>query len=87
MRIARSNLAQVQRIEVCVVDGHIVTVKVVALLGGATLVRTACAVVPGQEQDRYARTRWRLVNFLLLVSACGALIAVAIAWLLWRGDF
>jgi len=27
------------------------------------------------------------VSFLLLVSACGALIAVAIAWLLWRGDF
>jgi hypothetical protein len=32
-------------------------------------------------------TRWRLVNFLFLVSGCGALIAVAIAWLLWRGDF
>jgi hypothetical protein len=47
--IAPSSLAEVQRIEVCAVDEHTVTVKVVALLGGATLLSTACPVVPGQD--------------------------------------
>jgi hypothetical protein len=63
------------------------TVKVVALLGGRHARAHGVRGRTRARQDRYARTGWRLVNFLLLVSGCGALIAVAIAWLLWRGDF
>jgi hypothetical protein len=82
--IAPSSLAEVQRIEVCAVAEHTGQGR------GAARGRHAPEYgVRGRTQTGLLRENQvaRLVNFLLLVSACGALIAVAIAWLLWRGDF